>query len=255
MKSSEALAALSLKHDGDWVKIYCAIKDHQKINQEEAERLIAENNTKFITMLDDEYPEILKNIYNPPIVLFYKGDISLLKRRRILAVVGNRECSDYGIYATKKIISELDDDIVILSGLAKGIDAEAHKAALEKGNPTIAFLGCGINYIYPIENHQLYKDIEKNGLIISEYPGMTTPDKAHFPYRNRLIAGLAKGVLVVEGKRRSGTSTTVTAAAAFGKDVFAIPSPISDENNSLCNDILREGAILIRSGEDINEEI
>ena len=255
MEPRNVLAALAIKCNGEWNKIYESIKSRNTLKATEIISILENNKTKFITIIDDEYPTILKNIYKPPIVLFYKGDISLLKSRRLLGVVGSRNCSNYGKYVTKKLISELDKDIVVVSGLARGIDYEGHVSALKNGNPTIAFLGCGINYIYPTENYQLYKDIERNGLLISEYPDMCPPDKQNFPFRNRLIAGLCKGILVSEGKNCSGTSTTVTAAAAFGKTVFAVPSPIDEENESLTNNLIRDGAVLVRKGEDINEEI
>jgi DNA processing protein len=126
---------------------------------------------------------------------------------------------------------------------------------MNNGLKTVAFLGCGINYIYPAENFKLYKDIEENGLIVSEYPDMVQPDKENFPFRNRLIAGISSGVLAIEGKNRSGTSTTVSSAAAFGKTVMAIPTQITDENDSLCNLLIRDGATLVTCGQDVNEEI
>jgi DNA processing protein len=255
MNSNNVLAYLAIKFNGDWNKVYHAIKFKEVVNLVEVEQVISECKNKFITILDEEYPDSFKNIYRPPMVLFYKGDISLLNNKRILGVVGTRNPSDYGIYAAKKVIRETDQDIVIVSGLAKGIDSIAHETAIETKKKTIAFLGCGINYIYPTENYQLYKDIEENGLILSEYPDMTPPDKENFPFRNRLIAGLSKGVLAVEAKNKSGTSTTITSAAAFGKLVLAIPSPIDDEDDSLCNALIRDGAVVVTSGKDINEEI
>ena len=255
MNSKEVLGYLAIKHSGDWVKVYNSIKEKESISTAEVEQVISECKNNFITILDEEYPEFLKNIYRPPLVLFYKGDISLLKEKRLLAVVGTREPSSYGVFATEKIISELDKNIVIVSGLAKGIDAIAHKCAMNNGLKTVAFLGCGINYIYPAENFKLYKDIEENGLIVSEYPDMVQPDKENFPFRNRLIAGISSGVLAIEGKNRSGTSTTVSSAAAFGKTVMAIPTQITDENDSLCNLLIRDGATLVTCGLDVNEEI
>jgi hypothetical protein len=161
MNSKEVLGYLSIKHSGDWVKVYNSIKAKESISTAEVEQVISECKNNFITILDEEYPEFLKNIYRPPLVLFYKGDISLLKEKRLLAVVGTREPSSYGVFATEKIISELDKNIVIVSGLARGIDATAHKYAMNNGLKTVAFLGCGINYIYPAENFKLYKDIEE----------------------------------------------------------------------------------------------
>jgi DNA processing protein len=255
MNSRNVLAFLSVKHNGDWNKIYNAIKFKEVVNAAEVEQFLSEVKNDFITILDEDYPEDFKNIYRPPFVLFYKGDINLLKSKKILGVVGTRTPSDYAMFAAKKLISELNENIVVCSGLAKGVDSIAHQTALDTNRKTIAFLGCGINYIYPAENYPLYKDIEENGLILSEYPDMVPPDKEHFPFRNRLIAGISSGILAVEGKTKSGTSTTISAAAAFGKTVFAVPHEITDENDSLCNLLICDGAILAMSGQDINEEI
>ena len=255
MTSQNILAYLAIKYDGDWNKIYNAIKFKEVISAADIEQVLSECTTKYITILDDDYPSEFKNVYRPPIVLFYKGDIEILKNKRTLGVVGARKATDYGLYATEKIVRELDKNIVVISGLAKGIDTAAHSAAIKYNLKTIAFLGCGINYIYPQENYQLYKDIEENGLILSEYPDRVAPDKENFPFRNRLIAGLSKGVLAIDAKNKSGTSTTITSAAAFGKTVMAIPVPIDEENDSLCNMLIRDGAVLVTSGQDVNEEI
>ena len=254
MKSRDILAFLALKYKGDWEKIYDAIKTKETVHLSEASSILEKNSDKYITILDEDYPPIFKQIYKPPIVLFYKGDRTLITSKKTLGVVGARENSKYGEFVTKKIINELDEDIVIVSGLAKGIDSIAHETCLKRGMKTIAFLGCGIDNVYPIENHQLYKDIEENGLILSEYPGRTPPNTHHFPFRNRLIAGISNGVIVMEAKIKSGSSTTITAAAAFGKNVYAVPHPISEENNSLCNEIIQDGAIMVLKGKDINED-
>lgn len=254
MKSRDILAFLALKHNGDREETYDAVRLKEHVLPSEASKLLENLGGKYITILDEDYPEVFKQIYKPPIVLFYKGDRSLLKSRKLLGIVGARKNSSYGEFVTKKIINELDEDFVIVSGLAKGIDSIAHKQALKRGMKTIAFLGCGINNIYPVENHQLYKDIEENGLILSEYPGRVSPNPHYFPFRNRLIAGLSKAVLVTDAETRSGSSTTISAAAAFGKNVYAVPHPITEENNSLCNEILQDGATMVLRGKDINED-
>ena len=254
MESRKVLAYLAIKFRGNRSKIFHAIRFKEEMNVEEIENCLSECKTDYITLLDEDYPIELKNIHRPPIVLFYKGDKSLLNSKKVLAIVGSRHCSDYAKFATKQIIHELNEDIVIVSGLAKGVDTIALEACLQEGKKPIAFLGCGIDYIYPNENYSLYKDIEEHGLLISEYPGYTPPSKEYFPIRNRLIAGISRGVLVIEGKTKSGTATTVNHAAAFNKDIYAIPHPITIENDSICNDLIRDGAIIVRNANDINED-
>jgi DNA processing protein len=254
MESRKILLYLSLKYNGDWEKIARSIRARESFTAEQVEALTSQCKENYITIIDEDFPEIFKKMTRTPFVLYYKGDITLLSNPKILGIVGTRTPSQYGIDVTKKIVRELKEDIVVVSGLAKGIDCVAHNECLKTNKKTIAFLGCGINNIYPVENHQLYKDIEENGLLISEYPDMVQPDKSHFPVRNRLIAGVSKGVLITEGKSKSGTSVTLSQALLYGRDVYAVPHPILGEKDNLCNDIIRDGAIVVRCGQDINED-
>lgn len=246
------LIYFALKYHGEYERILQAINEKESVSQAELDDL-KKNLPNAITIIDEEYPIELKTIYAPPLVLFYKGDISLLKEKNKLAVIGSRNPSDYGLEATKKILNELFvcKDIIIVSGLAKGIDALAHQITIDNQKGTIAVLGCGIEYCYPKKNALLKEKITEKGLILSEYPCLTKPQKNYFPFRNRIISGLSKGVLVTDAQVKSGTQITVRFALEQGKDVFAIPHSIFKE--SACNVLIKEGAIPICNGKDLLE--
>lgn len=178
-----------------------------------------------ITILDKDYPESLKHIYDTPIILFYKGNRELLKHSYKIAMVGARECSNYGKQVSLQFSYELaKNDVCIVSGMAKGIDAYSHMGCLQAKGKTIAVLGNGLDQIYPKENSRLYEQIlQTGGLILSEYIIGTKPNKLNFPARNRIISGLSKGVIVVEAKQKSGTLNTVDFALDQGKEVFVVP--------------------------------
>ena len=253
MNAREMLIYVALKFNGDYKMMRDFIANHKSIEEEfgESDPRLPNLNSKAITILDDEYPEQLKNCWCPPIVLFYHGNISLLKElSHAVAVIGTRKPTKYGAWATKRIVSGIDKDAVIVSGLAKGIDAIAHAQCLEDKGKTIAVLGSGINYCYPEENKELYDAIIKGkGLIISEYPDKTAPSPENYPFRNRLINALSLGVLVTEAFARSGTSITVNFALTAGKPVFAVPHPIG--RYSFCNELINDGAEMVESGEEI----
>lgn len=215
---------------------------------------LANEGIDVVTIEEEVYPEMLKNIYNPPYILYAKGDISLLKKD-IIAIVGSRAATMYG----KKVAFELGqglatNNIVTISGMARGIDTEAHKGALAADGQTIAVLGSGINVIYPKENTNLYKDIVEKGVVISEFPPFVPPEPGNFPRRNRIISGLSYGVVVVEAKIKSGALITVDFALEQGRDVFAIPGPITSKNSAGTNNLIKQGAKLVSSIEDILEE-
>lgn len=253
LEGRNLLLYLSIKYEGDWDKIYFAIKAKEKISKEEVEEAVSTNKTPFITIIDDEYPDALKNIYKPPFVLFYYGDLSLLDNSNsFLAVVGSRNCYKENCDALNKIISELNNEYIIISGLAIGIDTCAHKSILRNGGKTIAVLGCGIDYIYPKENQDLYQTIKQSNLLISEYPSLTKPNSEHFPIRNRIITGLADQIFVPEVHFKSGTMISISHAISQGKDIMVLPQPI---DNGTCNNrLIRDGALLIESGADILDE-
>ena len=207
---------------------------------------------KKITIDDKEYPKKLKRIYDPPKELYYVGDISLLNNISI-AIIGCRKASKYGLKFAKIFSEGLSKKgITIISGLAVGIDGEAHKNSFKNLGKTIAILGSGLDIIYPPENIELCKEIISNGgLVISEFPVGTVAVKENFPRRNRLVSALSNGVLVVEAKRKSGTMITVDCALEQGIDVFAIPGNIDSINSEGTNNLLKQGAIMVTSYEDI----
>ena len=219
------------------------------------EEYILKNDIKMINILDKNYPSKLKKIYAPPITLFTKGDISLLTLKSI-AIVGSREPSKYGICVTEKFSTELSKNgIAVISGLARGIDTFAHAGALSSGGKTIAVLGSGIDVVYPKENAKYYKEISKNGLIVSEYIVGTKPKSENFPQRNRIISGLSDGVLVVEAKKNSGTMITTDFALEQGKELYVIPGNITSSTSVGTNNLIKEGAKLVTDTYEILEDL
>ena len=250
MDYKNILSYLAIKNQGDWDMIF---KNLQSITMEDrayAEYCTNSLSCKVITYLDEEYPVALRNIMRPPFALFYYGDISLIKNtNNCLAVVGSREPSSKALINTDKVISGLSKDIVVVSGMAKGIDAAAQWSAIKSGLKTVAVLGTGIDTCYPTENIDLYNKLKESYLIISEYPPGVHPDIKHFPVRNRIVSGLSKAVLIPEAHIRSGTSSTATFALEQNRDICCIPGEI--ETNSLCNQLIKQGAALVENGEDV----
>ena len=205
------------------------------------------------SILDEIYPWDLSEIYNPPALLFYQGNIDLLELPKI-AVVGSRDSSKLGNQSVQKIIKELNNELIIVSGLARGIDTAAHMAALQNGGRTIAVIGTGLDVFYPKANKKLQSYIGKNHLVLSEYGPGEQPLKFHFPERNRIIAGLCRGVIVAEAKMRSGSLITCERAMEEGRDVFAIPGSILDGKSDGCHHLIQEGAKCIMSGSDVLSE-
>ncbi|HGI4360777.1 TPA: DNA-processing protein DprA [Streptococcus agalactiae] len=206
-----------------------------------------------LSILDSNYPLELKEIYNPPVLLFYQGNIELLYKPK-LAVVGARQASQIGCQSVKKIIKETNNQFVIVSGLARGIDTAAHVSALKNGGSSIAVIGSGLDVYYPTENKKLQEYMSYNHLVLSEYFTGEQPLKFHFPERNRIIAGLCQGIVVAEAKMRSGSLITCERALEEGREVFAIPGNIIDGKSDGCHHLIQEGAKCIISGKDILSE-
>ena len=216
---------------------------------------LQEHKVKVITILDGGYPQRLKEIYLPPIVLFYRGNLSLINQRAV-AVVGSREHSKYAKDCIREIIPALvKDDIVVISGLARGVDTLAHEETLKANGSTIAVIGSGLDVVYPLENSKLYDVIAKKGLILSEYPLQSRPLKFHFPYRNRIIAGLSHGVCVIEAKEKSGSLITANLALSENREVFAVPGSIFSIHSKGTNSLIEAGACLVSSGETISKNL
>ena len=205
------------------------------------------------SILDDIYPWDLCEIYDAPTLLFYQGNLNLLELPKA-AVVGSRDSSKQGNASVQKIVKELNNELVIVSGLARGIDTAAHMAALQNGGQTIAVIGTGLDVFYPKANKKLQAYIGKNHLLLTEYGPGEQPLKFHFPERNRIIAGLCRGVIVAEAKMRSGSLITCERAMEEGRDVFAIPGSILDGKSDGCHHLIQEGAKCITSGSDVLSE-
>lgn len=250
----DVLIYFSLKYQGSQREVMNALKNKEPVVQDHVMLKVQEIKSKVLTILDDEYPNYFKDYYQPPLVLYYYGDISLLKKKPILAVVGSRNNSVYGQKVTKELINKLcfKKNITIVSGMARGIDTIAHSEALEQGAGTIAILGSGIDYPYPKENEWLYQKIKKQGLVISEYPSDLKPNKMNFPVRNRLIAFACDKLLITEAKKNSGSLITLRFVLDVGKDVLCVPDQIFSDSE--CNRLIQQGAKMINSVDDLMEE-
>ncbi len=218
-------------------------------------RHIIDSGVQVTTPTDLSYPSLLSEIPAPPPVLYYRGEI-LETDRTAVAIVGTRRVTPYG----REIAARLSGDlaragVTIVSGLARGVDGVAHQAALDAGGRTLAVLGSGINRIYPPEHRNLAARVAEQGAILSDYLPDTPPDGVNFPPRNRIISGLSLGVVVIEAPDRSGALITVDFAADQGRDVFAVPGPVSASNSTGTNRLIREGARLVRSADDVLEDL
>ena len=210
---------------------------------------------KVITILDGAYPQRLREIYLPPIVLFYRGNLSLINQRSV-AIVGSRDHSKYAKDCIHELIPALvNDGIVVISGLARGVDTLAHEETLKVNGNTIAVIGSGLDVVYPSENLKLYDVIAKRGLILSEYPLQSRPLKFHFPYRNRIIAGLSHGVCVIEAKEKSGSLITANLALSENREVFAVPGSIFSIHSKGTNSLIEAGACLVSRGKTISKNL
>ncbi len=213
------------------------------------------NNIDIIDISSINYPESLKHIYDPPIVLYGKGNIESLGIVNI-AIVGSRNCSDYSLHMVRKIACELSNlGITVVSGMARGIDEAAHKGALNNENRTVAVLGTGVDVCYPAANRELYNKILSSGYIVSEYIPGTTARGYHFPRRNRIISGLSVGVVIGEAVKKSGSLITAEHALEQGKEVFVIPGDINRSTSYGSNSLIQEGAKLIQNIDDIIESL
>lgn len=210
---------------------------------------------RLLTLADDDYPALLKKIPDAPTVLYVRGQL-VPADDHALSIVGTRRATSYGRDAAYHFAKQLAaQGITIISGLAHGVDSAAHRGALDGGGRTLAVLGCGIDRIYPADNQKLADDILRHGAIISEFPVGTPPDGRNFPRRNRIISGLALGVLVVEAPEKSGALITTTTAAEQGREVFAVPGNIFNPMSGGTNRLIQDGAKLVMAVEDILEEL
>ena len=217
--------------------------------------LFQQKDIGFVTMEDEAYPDKLRNIHNPPYSLFYIGALPD-KSRKSVAIVGARGRSAYGCEVAKVLAAALSrQGIQIISGMARGIDRDAHMGCLEAGGNTYAVLGSGADTCYPKENRFLYDKIKLSGGIISELMPGTDPQKMFFPMRNRIISGLSDIVVIVEAKKRSGSLITADFAMEQGKDIYAVPGRVTDALSMGCNNLIRQGAGIINSVEDFVKDL
>lgn len=227
----------------------------EKVDPETVMDRIAGAGAEIATVLDDEYPRILREIPGPPPVLYFRGTLPEQDEPTV-AVVGTRRATSYGRDVTSRIASDLAAaGVCIVSGLAKGIDGHAHRAALEAGGRTIAVLASGVDSIYPPEHRQLADRIVESGSLVSDYPPGTRPEASNFPARNRIISGLSLATVVIEAPLRSGALITVGFAADQGRDVYAVPGSILSGASEGTNRLLRQGAIPLTSAADLLDEL
>ncbi len=225
------------------------IQQRSRLHPEQILAKHQEENPHFWTPADADYPRLLLETPSPPPILYYRGEVDLsenLGHKPLVGIVGTRQPSDYGIRWTRQISTALaKNGFTVVSGMAEGIDTESHLAAMKAGGRTIAVLGTGVDVIYPHKNRDLYKQILTSGLVVSEYPTKTPPDRTHFPRRNRIIAGWSRAILVMEAPLKSGALITATYANDFGRDVYALPGRIDDNPSQGCLKLLSQGASYI----------
>lgn len=232
-----------------------ALADKSLERYASALRQCSRDHIQILTYLDEEYPRRLKNIYNPPLVLYYKGTLPKFDGFPAIGVVGTRRCSAYGLSVAGRLGAEISScGGLVVSGLAEGIDAAAMKGALQAGYPTVGVLGTGADIIYPLVNKPLFAQVEQHGCILSEFLPGTPGFKQNFPRRNRIISGLSLGVVIVESPEKSGALHTAQSALEQGRDVYAVPGNVDLPTSAGSNRLLREGACPVCCGWDVMGE-
>jgi DNA processing protein len=231
-------------------------RDLHSFDSERYKKLYSENDIDWITIMDEEYPALLSNVYDPPFLLFLKGNRNLLQKQKKLAIIGSRNATTYTDKILRDIIPQLvKKEVVIVSGLAQGADTVAHNQTIQSGGQTIGVLGGGFNHIYPKQNEGLAHHMMKHQLLLSEYPPYIKPEKWQFPFRNRIISGLSDAVLVTEARKKSGTFITADYALNEGREVLCIPGSIYEPLAEGTNSLIQEGARMVLSIEDIFSEL
>jgi len=232
-----------------------AIANWEKTTDLSAEmKRVAEFGCRIVTQADPEYPELLRQIYDPPIVLYVKGELSA-KDKNAVAMVGSRMTTHYGVETARKLAYQLAYlGVTVVSGGARGIDTAAHQGALSAKGRTIMVLGTGINLVTPPENAKLFEQVAANGALITQYPFNRPADKQSFPIRNRIVAGMTLGTVVVEANMTSGALITANFATEYGRQVFAVPGRVDSPRSKGCHDLIKKGAKLCEGAEDILSE-
>ena len=242
---------LTKKQINDFLEI------RNRTNPDECIEYIEKKNIKFINYTDNAYPKLLRQIYNPPMTLFYKGDLSRCNFERTLAVVGSRKASEAAKTVLTKILSEFKGtDICIVSGLALGIDSCAHKAAVNNGISTIGVIASGFDFIYPTQNRDLYKKIENEaGIIFSEYWPTFQPLQWRFPHRNRIVTGLSKGTLVAEAAMKSGALISANLCLEQNRELMCMPGLLTNPNTEGIYKLIKNGAAVVTRAQDIMDTL
>lgn len=229
-------------------------KAREEADPDAEEAKAAKLGARIVTFVDDDYPEPLTHIYDPPLALYVRGTLSK-KDKHSLGIVGTRHATHYGLGVTDKLSYQLAKvGFCVISGLARGIDTAAHKAALKAGGRTIAVLGSALDTLYPSENAELADQIAEHGAVVSEYMLGREPDRTTFPYRNRIVAGWSLGLLLVEAGQGSGALITAKDAAEMGKIIFAVPGRIDTPSARGCHQLIKDGARLVEDIDDILQE-
>ena len=222
---------------------------------EEEFRKVEEQGARIISFADPSYPELLRQIHNPPIVLYAKGK-EFPKERRSIAIVGSRNPTHYGFDAAESFGFDFAcRGVTVISGMARGIDSAAHRGCLRGGGFTVAVIGTGIDVVYPSENKTLFKQIAENGMILSEFPMGSPPEPWNFPIRNRIISGLCEGIVVVEATKKSGSLITASLALEQNREVFAVPGSIHSFKSTGTHHLIKQGACLAEKADDVLEEL
>jgi DNA processing protein len=230
------------------------LENRSRINPNEEFEAVQKGNINILTLEDEDYPDLLKHIYDPPPVLYVRGQ-NLNSGDKTVAIVGTRRASHYGKEIAQKLAFELASlGFTIVSGMASGIDTAAHRGALEAKGKTIAVFGCGVDIIFPAENRGLAGEIEASGSLVSEFPLGTGTEKGNFPRRNRIISGLSLGTIVVEGHYDSGAMITAKEALEQGREVFAVPGNVELDQSKGPHWLIKQGAKLVESVADVLEE-
>lgn len=234
------------------VKVCAAfLQEREQINPQAEWRRCRELGISVLTLADNDYPPILREIYDPPVILYYRGDISCLSQCGV-AIVGSRKATAYGRAAAERFAGELSRaGVTVISGMARGIDSHAHRGALQADGMTAAVLGSGLDICYPPENRGLREQIAQSGVVISEFPPGSQPKPAHFPMRNRIISGLSQAIVVVEAAEKSGALITADCALEQGREVFAVPGSIHSPTSRGCHRLIKEGAAVAESAADV----
>ena len=265
---------LLLDHFGTPENVYYADEDEYRLvpgielrqtallaekSTEQADRILgacSRLGLRLLTMQDADYPLRLRSIFEPPVLVYVKGNLPVIDEEVAIAMVGTRKATPYGVEAAEKIAYGLcKQGAIVVSGAAAGIDSASHRGALRAGGKTVAVLGCGVDVVYPAGNEWLYRDIAASGALVSEYPPGSAAEAWHFPARNRIISGLSLGTVVVEAPEKSGALITAGTALEQGRDVFAVPGPIDAPMSRGCNRLVADGAAaLITDSWDVLRE-